>query len=705
MPKIHQIYKQLQRMEDVAVDRAMIAALPTADRLPRRLMALLLLHRRHPDGLLGLVLHFHLFAPDIQHTIASHAGEMFRPIRRAAGMRQTHGPLNAIQIIHRSLSARLAYLAADQLRTGSSEAQCAAGACLLHLARHAASDPRPAVLPQIEPRGIEYLQSAVNEALTAQQRHEQRSVLVAAAWLLLRGEPTLNQLLCNQRQPAAQAMPELVDEGDQPAIVRSLMLFMRMPPLVDAALTGIRRAAQREALGPMLGQHHLLHLPGLAVTLARLEQPETLCLSDAQSRALAPHEARGLPVWLASLPLQRGERIARLAELRHLPDPLTRLMALRRLVGMSERHEQPAQGGAKPAPPATAELEMSGPDGDADHAAEPTLEAIALFCDDPDPQLARIALHHLARRRYRGLARLLMRLINSPHELLRRYASHRLAPIGFQRLWGAWPRLDEQRRVAAGRALAKIDANFLSELARKLEQPEQPVRLRALNMIGELQQGGHFESTLRRLAEEPDEVVASAAVKALGSAGSEAAVESLEKAMEHEDTRVRANAVEALSQVRSTRDVDRHVKQLAHMAEHESNRPRANAIGTLLEMKAGEALPALTRMLADERPAYRISALWLVERMGVLEAARTVAELSTGDPDAEVRRRAEKVAREMLELMSTSAGATALAAPSAASPAGDEHATTPQATAPGPPQGATRTASHGAPHASAPGST
>lgn len=653
MAKIHQIYKQLQRTADVTVDRAMIAALPTADRLPRRLMALLLLHRGHPDGLLGLVLHYHLFAPDIQHTIANRAGEMFRPLRQASSMRRTHGPLNAIQIIHRSLSARLAYLATDQLRAGSSEAQCAAGACLLHLARHAASDPRPGVLPQIEPVGIGYLQSAINDAINAYPRHEQRSVLLAGGWLLLRGDPGLRQMLADGRHPAAAAMAELVDEGDQPAIIRALVPMLVLPTQATAARTGLRRAAKRENLGPMLAQYHLLALPGLEPQLRRLDQPEALVLNDAQARALSPHEARGLPVWIDALPLEHHEKRSHLSHLRRLPDPQTRLMALRRLLAISRRLVRQEHEGH------TQAAEQGG--DQREHEAEAVLDAIALFCDDPDPQFARIALHHLIQRRYKGLPRLLMRLVNSPHESLRRYATQRMAPIGFQRLWEAWPKLDEPRRLAAGRALAKIDPNFQQTLSQKLEQGDHAAKLRALNMISVLQQGVAFEPTLRQFAEGEDEKLASAAVKALGSADSDAALASLERAMSHADTRVRANAVEALSQVRTTRDLDRHVKHLVRMArdEQEANRPRANAVGALLQMKAGDALPALTRMLEDDRPECRTSALWLVEHMGVLEAARTVAELSMADPDPEVRRRAERVARDMLELMSATPGGAA----------------------------------------------
>lgn len=643
MAKVQQIYKQLQRTEDVTVDRAMTAALPTADRFALRLIALMLLKRKHPDGLLGLVLHHHLLPSDIQHTVANHAGELFTPLRKAAGMGHTHGPLNAIQIIHRSLSARLAYLASDQLRHGSSEAQGASGACLLHLARHAASDPRPGVLPQIEPKGIEYLQTALDEAVQCFGRHEQRSALVAAVWLAMRGSGALRQTLGQEKDPATRAMAALMEEAEQPAVLRSLAVLMSVPTVREAGRRGLRRAGERGRLGPMLAHFHMLRLPEVAAAMGEMDADTlgAVGVDEATARSMPAHELRGLPAWVMALPMEHGEKVRQLAQLRHVPDPATRLMALRRLMAISERGRR-----------AREDASVGGDDGEkggeaGERTAEEVLEAVAGFCDDVDAPIARIALRHLVRRQYVGLTRLLMRLVNSPHEAIQQYATRQLAPIGFQRLWEVWPRLDEQLRGAAIRALAKLDDSLSRHLGEKLRSDEQAAKLRALNMVAEMNMGGAFEGELRELSESPNEKVASAAVKALGSAGTRAAMASVEKAMEHTDDRVRANAAEAMSQLRSTQ----HVEQLAQMADEESNRPRASAIGALMAMKAGEALPALTRMLEDDRPEHRISALWLVEHMGVMEAAQAVAALATSDPDPEVRRRAEHVAAEVLAMM------------------------------------------------------
>src|SRR5690606_13404648 len=117
-------------------------------------------------------------------------------------------------------------------------------------------------------------------------------------------------------------------------------------------------------------------------------------------------------------------------------------------------------------------------------------------------------------------------------------------------------------------------------------------------------------------------------------------------ALDHADARVRANAVEALQQLES---VEQAEDRLRDMAQADHNRPRANAIGALLEMQAGDALAALNRMLIDERPEQRVSALWLVKSMGVMEVARQIAELALRDADPDVRGRARDVAAQLLQ--------------------------------------------------------
>jgi HEAT repeat protein len=240
---------------------------------------------------------------------------------------------------------------------------------------------------------------------------------------------------------------------------------------------------------------------------------------------------------------------------------------------------------------------------------------------------------------------LLLSLIQSPHARVAEIASNHLSSLAFMRVWEAWPRLDEQQRFAAGRALVKLDANFHRLVSERLAEPVRDIRLRALSMITVLNQGQLFEEPLIALARHPDHVVASAAVRALGTAESPAVQTVLEESLQHANNRVRANAIESLEKFNS----QQHVHELLELAQSDDGRPRANAIKALLALRPDDALAALQRMLHDPRPEHRISALWVVEQMLVMELSRPVAELCVSEKNAEVKKRASEVVHKLID--------------------------------------------------------
>jgi HEAT repeat protein len=272
---------------------------------------------------------------------------------------------------------------------------------------------------------------------------------------------------------------------------------------------------------------------------------------------------------------------------------------------------------------------------------------VTKFAHDRHPAVAKAALRHLIRSHHDGLVALLMKLVNAGHDEVRQLAGRHLAPIGFARLWEQWPNMAPDQRLAAGRALIKIDPDLHRHLGEKLELRDQQTRLRALSMIAHLNQGEFFEQALDRLARDSDEKVASAAVRALGTAASESAAGTLMTSLDHGDARVRANAVEALERLQSTQ----HIHRLVEMAEEDEHRPRVSAIKALMQMKTSDALHALSKMLRDKRSMHRVSALWLVESMGLLEVARQVAEMSLSDPDKKVKGRADHVIHGLIDTM------------------------------------------------------
>ena len=243
-----------------------------------------------------------------------------------------------------------------------------------------------------------------------------------------------------------------------------------------------------------------------------------------------------------------------------------------------------------------------------------------------------------------GLQSILADLVNSRHPTIRQVAARRLAPMGFAKLWDAWPKLSIDRRIAAGRALIKIDPDLHRHLATKLASRDPVNRLRALGIIATLNQGSYFEEALLDLCASHDTRIVASAIKALGGCTSDPAREVLALALDHDDPRIRANAVEAMSQT----DAADHADRLMQMSAEDAQRPRANAIKALLEMRAQQALPALTRMLHDPRADHRVSALWLIDEMGLMQLAKQVAELSITDGDNRVKQRAGQVIQHLI---------------------------------------------------------
>lgn len=657
------IYRSIRELDDPAVDAALAAALPTARGRALKIIALTLLDRHRPEGLLGLILSYHRLGPDARRHLVAHAQDLFRPLREAVATNGDEGPANAIEIIRASLATRLAYLVTDQLRHGSETVKDQAADCLLHLAQRAATAAEPAAAPAIDAQAVEFLQTAIGDAVKAYGQHRHQSVLTALAWLLPRPVAEAMACLDDRRHPASAPMQSALRRADDPGIRRILLPMLASAEQAAAAVDGLRQAVSAGRVGEALPWFHLLALAPGGRALGRVTSPAMLWPEAEQVRAMPPHQRRGLPAYLMALPLSDEDRIARLGRLRDGDDAATRLFALRRLIEI-----------AVPSPDRV-------PGGDGSPAGDAADDAVAAFCHDADEAIARLALRHLIRRDYPGLSKVLASLVNSRHEQVRRLAGQRLAPLGFARLWETWTRLDTPRRLAAGRALIKIDPNFHRMLGDRLVHPQRKSRVRALAMIWELNQGALFRDTLIQLAQSDDSHVASAAVRALGSASEPepdpesepgprthepsgsplggAVVQTLEELLSHGDARVRANAIEALAQLRSSRHVDR----LVELVDDPESRPRANAIAALMDLRTGDAVHALRRMLDDRRADHRHSALWLIQAVGLLELARHVAEVSVTDPDDRVRRRAADVVAQLLELMESPIPQTLGAAP------------------------------------------
>ncbi len=608
---------------DPSVDQALATALPTADGDCVERIAAALLDRGRADAAVTLIERFDQLPRSIREKIIARVPQLYGTLRKAAN--QATGPscVNTIAIIRTAKEGRLAYLVAEQLRHRPAEVQQQAAEALLDLANHATQ-----VLETTNQRGrhrcdpleTHYVRVAVEESVGLYGNHQQPATLLAMFTLVPRPMPQVMNHLANEGHPAIGSLRRLLAKADQRAVRRGLLAMVGVPTLTAYVLEGLTVATRRRQFEDVLAHWHLLLDHRVARPLTQAADATRFWPRDHKTPHGKTTHTRGLALWARCVERAPIERVAKLAELAGLTDPMARLSALRGLMALAA---SPHPAGAN--------------------------EAIALFCRDPNPGLARIALRHLIRVDWPGLTSLLTQLVHATDPTVRRLAMAQLTSRGFKQMWDQWPRISAANRLAMGRALIKINAGFTHHLGRKLNALDRASRLRAISIIRTLNQAPFFERALLDAARDRDEVIVSAAIKALGEVRSLAVDEALTKALNHHDSRVRANAIEALYP-RLTGD---HLRPLSRMAVREENRPQANAIAVLLRRQQEAAWPLLRRMLADRQPGHRLSALWLVGAFGLTEVATRVAEMSINDPHPRVRASAKRVVERLTKLMVT----------------------------------------------------
>lgn len=607
MTQTHAIHSLVARVADVSVDHALAAALPSADPHDQAALAQLIIRRGHPEGLLALVSHYDALDPATRHWVLAHVADLYRPLREAARLDDPDIVANALAIIRDTREMKLAYLVAERLRHGDARLRGLAAEALRDLARAATSG--------VARRDAPYLHAAIDEAVRLYRHHEQAAVADALLMVIMRPVPESRRQLDDRHNPIVAVLKERLANAAHAEDRAGLLPLLGTSLLAASALAGLARCGQRGSLADLLEHGHVLLLPRVRQALRGVTEP--LALWPAPDVLLSwPHaRTRHLAAWAVALPSEVEGQLQQLTTLGKAPDAMARLAALRHLLALWDAHRDRDFG-----------------------------QAVALFCDDASEAVAAAALRGLMRRHWSGLSRILPTLVNGPHPRVSRMAAEHLAPVGFERLWQRWPQLTREQRLSAGRALLKLDPRFHASLGRRLATGDVAGATQALAMIADLRQGTYFEAALLQLTHHRDKRIASAAVRGLGSAGGEAVRAALQAALQDPDARVRANAVEALEELDASPQA---TPRLHHMARQDANRPRANAIKLLLRMDVAVALEALRTMLADTRPEHRRSALWLVEKMGIVDVARQVADAAVADPDPRLKQRAGRVMRQL----------------------------------------------------------
>lgn len=619
------IFQLIQGRGDPAIDQALAAALPTATAATAAPIVEALLERRRMPAATALIEHAHRLAPPQRRKIADAARDLTPAIRRAAAATRSPAAENALDLIEQTPLPSLAYLVTGVLRHGDAERRAAAARALLALTRRCCDQTAPE--HRLSPPDAAHVVAAVAESVTHYAQHREPGAI--RAWVLLssRRIPALEQVLADPDHPATRELGQVLYAAATPIARRALLPMLGSPAVGGKAAAGLRRAAAKGQWEDVLKAGPALRRPEVAAAVGRLEQTARLWPDEASIHRLSAPAQRALPDWACSMPAGPATVMDRLSRLRRLPDDAARTAALRRLIRLAEHPDQ----------------------RDAAH------EAIARFGEDANERLALIAVRHVMRARPTDLPRHLARWCNSPHRPVAAAAEARLASIGFQRLWDGWSSLPIERRLALGRVLIKIDPAFHATLAERLSSKQISTVQRALSIIATLGQGAFFLDEAVRLAASSQPRVAATAVSALGTAGGDRAARALIAALDHKDARVRANAVEALARPAFAENARAReaLGRFRQMTRDQANRPRANAIHAVLRLVGDDrdAAAELDRMLEDNRPEHRLSALWLVESEALVDRAARLAEMAVADRDQRVQARARRAFEHVIGVL------------------------------------------------------
>ncbi|NBC10577.1 MAG: hypothetical protein GVY24_02430 [Planctomycetes bacterium] len=619
------IFQLIQGRSDPAIDLALAAALPTATPATAAPIVEALLERRRMPAAAALIEQYHRLSPTQRAQIAAAARDLTPAIRRAAAATRSPAAENALDLIEHTPLPSLTYLVTGILRHGDADRRAAAAKALLALTRRCTDEAD--AKRRLSPADAEHVVAGVAEAVTHLAQH--REPAAVTGWLLLssRRIPKLEQVLEDPEHPATRELGQRLYAAATPIARRALLPMLIHPVLHDQAAAGLRRAAAKGYWEDVLRSGAVLRRPEVAAAVGGLEHAERLWPEQASIKRLTAAAQRALADWACCLPGEPMTVIDRLNRLTSLSDEAARAVVLRRLL---RRAKTP----------------------DRRDAAEPV---IAGFGEDASERLALIAVRHVMQQRPADLPRHLARWCNSPHPSVAELAEARLAPIGFQRLWDGWPSLPIERRLALGRVLIKIDPRFHATLAERLSSKQVSAVERALSIIATLGQGAFFLEDAVRLARSPQPRVAATAVSALGAVGGDRAARALIEALDRDDARVRANAVEALARPAYAEHPAARaaLQRMRQMTRDQANRPRANAIHAVLRLVGDDrdAAAELDRMLDDTRPEHRLSAVWLVESEALVDRAARLAEMAVADRDQRVQARARRAFERMLGLL------------------------------------------------------
>jgi hypothetical protein len=601
---------QLEDQRNLAVEAALAEALPHMEPVAQAAGVALIASRGHRQGQAALVEHFRQFDVALQHLILDRARDLYPGVRMAMGSVELDERLSTIEFIERSKEGPLYYLLVSGLRARCPSTREAAADSICRLAAHCrgfCADP-----PSAETRSQLIIQTdciteLLRHALMGWELHHQPKVLEECLKWSDRLEDALLAKLGEPRTRIANAIGSILAGTKDPDLAGCVLRALAMPVLRVAAVEAVCQARGDAFLGA-LGRHRwLLVDPEIKKGCLRAREMRWLDECERVLGALPYVEAAGLVFVIGATGLSMERKAEAFRKALALRNPELEVSVAWQLLGANH--------------PAATELlgMMAG-------------------------RVSGLAQRMVKRELQRRLGASFGRAGQSRDTPELQDAPGPSYQTKWEQYWLHFDELSSSQQTAEAEALRSVGTDLLVPLRLKLNSSLAMDRARALRIVARLGFAHDLEEHIYRLTSDPDAIVRSAAVSLLADLPGGTSQRILRRALEDANDRVQANAVGALDCL----DAEGRVELLAEKLESPNSRVRANAVKALLRLEIREAGEALIGMLDDASSAHKLSALWVIERLGLHAVVSRVERLSREDADERVRNRARRVLRQLI---------------------------------------------------------
>ncbi|MCA9230554.1 MAG: HEAT repeat domain-containing protein [Planctomycetales bacterium] len=149
---------------------------------------------------------------------------------------------------------------------------------------------------------------------------------------------------------------------------------------------------------------------------------------------------------------------------------------------------------------------------------------------DLDPEVQASATRHLRDRHLPGTMSTLLKLIDSPHEIVREASREALSEFSFQNYLSRFETLSDDARRSTGIVVRKVDTETIPSLLAEMENKSRKARMRAIEIAETMQLVPQLCEGLIGLLSDEDHLVRAAAADALQLCKTQEVLEALQHA-------------------------------------------------------------------------------------------------------------------------------------------------------------------------------